>query len=226
MRGRRVTPAQGTERFRNTPGGVELHEVDRNTEQRFRYDEAFARNVGWVTPDEQWVLRSKRVAIAGLGGVGGSHALTLARLGIGGLNLSDLDRFDVANLNRQAGAFTSTLGQAKVEVVERLVKDVNPELDVRTFPAGITESNVDEFLADVDLYVDGLDFFAIEARRRVFAACAKLGIPAVTAAPLGMGAAVLNFLPGGMTFEDYFQLEGLTEQATRAFPAGAIAGNA
>jgi hypothetical protein len=54
------------------------------------------------------------------------------------------------------------------------------------------------------LYVDGLDFFAFGARQAAFAACARLGIPAVTAAPLGMGTAVLNFLPGHMTFEDYF----------------------
>jgi len=54
------------------------------------------------------------------------------------------------------------------------------------------------------LYVDGLDFFAFSARQATFAACARLAIPAVTAAPLGMGTAVLSFLPGHMTFEDYF----------------------
>ena len=67
------------------------------------------------------------------------------------------------------------------------------------------------FLEDVDVYVDGLDFFAFDARRATFAACARKGIPAITAAPLGMGAALLNFLPGRMTFEDYFRLGGLTE---------------
>jgi len=64
----------------------------------------------------------------------------------------------------------------------------------------------------VDLYVDGLDFFAFEARRATFAACARNGVPAITAAPLGMGAALLNFLPGRMTFEEYFRLEGLSEE--------------
>ena len=47
----------------------------------FSYDEAFSRNIGWVTEAEQQALRGKRVAIAGLGGVGGVHFLTLARLG-------------------------------------------------------------------------------------------------------------------------------------------------
>ena len=56
-----------------------------------------------------------------------------------------------------------------------------------------------------------LDFFAFEARRKVFAACAAKGIPAITAAPLGMGCAFLAFVPGSMSFEDYFALEGHDE---------------
>ena len=60
--------------------------------------------------------------------------------------------------------------------------------------------------------MDGLDFFAVQARRLTFAACTRSGIPAVTAAPLGMGVALLNFIPGKMTFEDYFQLDGHSEE--------------
>ena len=52
------------------------------SEGLFRYDEAFARNIGWVTEAEQASLRGKRVAIAGVGGVGGVHLLSLARLGV------------------------------------------------------------------------------------------------------------------------------------------------
>jgi len=92
-----------------------------------------------------------------------------------------------------------------------MAKDINPELDVRVFDSGIAAENVDDFLDGVDAYVDGLDYFAVAARRLVFAKCAELGIPATTAAPLGMGAAVLNFLPGRMTFEEYFRLEGRDE---------------
>ena len=177
----------------------------------FSYQEAFSRNIGWVTPKEQQTLRQARVAVAGLGGVGGVHVLTLARLGIGAFTLADFDTFDVANFNRQAGAFVDTLGLPKVQVIADMARGINPELDVRTFDEGVNAGNLDLFLADVDLYVDGLDFFAFEARRATFAACARLGVPAVTAAPMGMGAAVLSFLPGRMTFEEYFQLEGLPE---------------
>lgn len=175
--------------------------------QSFNYDEAFSRNIGWLTRLEQEQLRHKRVAIAGLGGVGGIHLLTLCRLGIGQFHLADFDTFDTANFNRQAGATLSTLGQNKLEVMIRQARDINPELDVVGFANGVTPDNLDAFLDGVDLYIDGLDFFAFEIRQQVFAACAAKGIPAVTAAPLGMGAAVLNFLPGGMSFDDYFRLE-------------------
>jgi len=174
--------------------------------QPFNYDEAFSRNVGWLTRQEQDLLRHKRVAIAGLGGVGGVHLLTLCRLGIGKFHLADFDRFDLANFNRQAGASVSSLGQNKLDVMLRQARDINPELEIKPFPDGVTADNLHAFLDGVDLFLDGLDFFAFEARQAVFAVCASKGIPAVTAAPLGMGTAVLNFLPGGMSFDDYFRL--------------------
>ena len=172
--------------------------------EAFSYSQAFARNIGWVTESEQGTLRRKRVAIAGMGGVGGIHLLTLARLGIGAFHIADFDRFDIANFNRQVGASVSSLGKPKVDVLAAMARDINPEVDIKVFPKGVDGSNLTDFLAGVDLYIDGLDFFAFAARQATFAACANLGIPAITAAPLGMGAALLNFLPGRMSFEEYF----------------------
>jgi molybdopterin/thiamine biosynthesis adenylyltransferase len=166
--------------------------------QPFNYEEAFSRNIGWLTRQEQDALRHKRVAIAGLGGVGGVHLLTLCRLGIG--------KFHLADFNRQAGATVSTLGQHKLDVMIRQALDINPELDITGFADGVTQGNLGDFLDGVDLYIDGLDFFAFDVRQQIFAACAAKVIPAITAAPLGMGAAVLNFLPGGMSFDEYFRL--------------------
>ena len=177
----------------------------------FDYTTAFSRNIGWVNEAEQQTLRTKRVAIAGMGGVGGFHLLTLARLGVEKLNIADLDVFELANFNRQAGAGMSSLGRPKVEVLAEMARDINPEADIRIFPQGVNEQNLAEFFRDVDLYVDGLDFFAFEAREQVFKYCGENRIPAVTVAPLGMSAALLNFLPGGMSFEDYFQVAGRPE---------------
>lgn len=177
----------------------------------FDYEAAFSRNIGWLTEIEQASLRKKRVAIAGMGGVGGVHLLTLTRLGVGAFNIADFDTFDIVNFNRQAGAMMSFVGRPKAAVLKEMALDVNPQLDVRVFGSGVSTENLDEFLDGVDLYVDGLDFFAFEARRATFAACNRLGVPAVTAAPLGMGTAFLCFAPGGMSFEDYFGLEGQDE---------------
>ncbi|SDO42239.1 ThiF family protein [Rhodoferax sp. OV413] len=187
----------------------------------FDYDRAFSRNIGWVTLAEQDKLRKSRVAIAGLGGVGGGHLLTLARLGISQFTISDFDEFDVHNINRQAGAFMSTMGQSKLDTLANMGRDINPELDLRLLPDGVHADNVDEFLRDVDVYVDSLDFFALPARRLVFAKCREKGIPALTAAPLGMGVAFLYFRPDGMSFEDYFKVEGFDQQEQYArFIAG------
>ena len=187
----------------------------------FDYDRAFSRNIGWVTEAEQAKLKKSRIAIAGLGGVGGAHLLTLTRLGISHFNIADFDDFDVHNLNRQAGAFMPFMGQSKINTVAKLARDINPEIDLRLFPQGVTPENVDEFLSDVDVYADGLDFFALPARRMVFAKCREKGIPALTAAPLGMGTAFLYFSPIGMSFEDYFKVEGQESQEQYArFIAG------
>ena len=179
--------------------------------REFDYDQAFSRNIGWVTGREQQTLRNKCVAIAGLGGVGGAHLMTLTRLGIGAFHVADFDNFDVPNINRQTGAGTRNLGRSKTDALSEMALDVNPGLTLKVHAEGISTANIAAFLEGVDLYVDGLDFFAFEARAMVFAECAKRGIPAITVAPLGMGAALLNFLPGQMTFEEYFGWEGCSE---------------
>jgi molybdopterin/thiamine biosynthesis adenylyltransferase len=179
--------------------------------QSFIYNEAFSRNIGWLTAREQDQLRHKRVAIAGLGGVGGGHLLTLARLGVEQFNISDLDSFELANFNRQVGASISSLERPKAAVLAEMARDINPECDLRVYDKGVSSDNLADFFDGADLYVDGLDFFAFEARERVFAHCHQFGIPAITVAPLGMSAALLNFLPGGLSFEDYFQVAGKPE---------------
>jgi molybdopterin/thiamine biosynthesis adenylyltransferase/nitroreductase len=177
------------------------------SDANFDYDLAFDRNIGWVTAEEQQALRRKRIAIAGMGGVGGVHLLTLARMGIGAFNISDLDTFELANFNRQAGATLSSLGRPKVEVMAEMARDINPTLDIKTFGEGVRDGNIDAFLEGVDLFVDGFDFFVPDIRAKVFRRCSELGIPAITAGPIGFGTSYIVFLPGRMTFEEYFRLE-------------------
>lgn len=170
----------------------------------FDYEEAFSRNLGWITPQEQQRLRKARVAVAGMGGAGGVHVQALVRLGIGALNLTDFDNFEIVNFNRQAGAATSTVGQPKVDVMRDFARDVNPDLDVRTFPNGINGANLAEYLDGVELLIDAIDFFANALRPALYRAARERGIPVVCSAPLGAGASLICFLPDSMPFEDYF----------------------
>jgi molybdopterin/thiamine biosynthesis adenylyltransferase len=173
--------------------------------REFSAHTAFSRNLGLVSRTEQDRLARACVAIPGVGGVGGSHALTLARQGVGRFHLADFDTFSLANINRQAGAFVSTLGWPKVEVLRDLVLDINPDAEVTIWKGPVDETNVDAFLDGVDVVLDGIDFFAIEARRLVFRKARARGKWALTAGPLGFGAAFLAFAPdAGMAFDDYF----------------------
>ncbi|HQT26596.1 MAG TPA: ThiF family adenylyltransferase [Burkholderiales bacterium] len=173
----------------------------------FDYDTAFSRNIGLVQPDEQQTLRKSRVGVAGLGGVGGVHLTTLARMGVGNFNIADFDVFELHNFNRQVGATVSSLGQGKGEVMERMVRDINPEAGVRLFPEGVQPENVRLFLDGVDVVVDGLDYFAVEARELLYKETYEMGIPVVAAGPIGCSAALLVFMPGGMTWHDYFGMD-------------------
>lgn len=177
----------------------------------FDYEAAFSRNIGWVTAEEQARLRDSCVAIGGMGGVGGVHLLTLARLGIGRFRIAEFDEFEIVNFNRQVGATVSTIGRKKIDVLKEMALDINPEIEIELFRNGVQPDNIGLFLKGVDVYVDGLDFFAFSARRLTFSACEANGIPVVTVAPLGLGVATLVFAPGGMSFEDYFGFEGCDE---------------
>jgi molybdopterin/thiamine biosynthesis adenylyltransferase len=176
--------------------------------EKFDYLRAFSRNIGFVTEAEQLRLKGKTVAIAGMGGVGGAHLLTLTRMGVGGFHVADFDRFDIENFNRQVGATTHTVGRLKVDVMAEMAIAINPEVRIHRYPEGVLEGGVDDFLEGVDLYVDGLDFFCQDMRARVFRRCAELGIPAVTAAPIGLGTSCLVFTKDSMSFDDYFGIEG------------------
>ena len=134
----------------------------------FEYEQAFAGQLGLLTSQEQARLRTTTIGLPGLGGAGGAHLLTLTRLGVGRFVLADPDRFELRNLNRQAGATMDTLGQPKTDVLAGMARAINPDVALRLLPDGITADNIDVFLDGCEVVVDGLDFFAMQARRLLF----------------------------------------------------------
>ena len=172
---------------------------------------AFNRNLGWVTRAEQASLAGRRVAVLGLGGGGGHHSMVLARLGVGSFHIADPDVFEWKNANRQVGAFASTLGQPKREVMGRLIRDINPQAVVREWADPFTGEHLDAFLDGVDVALDAIDFFCLPERRRFYAACRAKGIPVVMACPLGTGASVAVFGPTGLSADEYFAFDDWPE---------------
>ena len=184
--------------------------------QPFNYDQAFDRNLGWLTSDEQTKLRNSCVAIAGLGGAGGYQAQALARLGVGRFKLADLDTFELSNINRQIGATVDTLGQSKVAVIRDMILAINPQAQVEVFEEGITASSIHPFLNGAHLGLDGIDFFAQNTKLLFFQKCYEMKIPALTSCPLGFGASLIVFSPDGMRYEDYFDIqEKMSEKEKR-----------
>jgi molybdopterin/thiamine biosynthesis adenylyltransferase len=178
----------------------------------FDYRRAFVRNLGLVTPEEQDRLQQARVLIAGAGGVGGVHAVTLARLGIGRLRIVDPDTFELANFNRQIGATMETLGERKADVIARMARAIDPIAEVEARAEALDEDNVDALLHGVDVVLDGLDVFALDARIVLHRAARRQGLTVVSSGPLGMSSTMHVFAPGGCTFEDYYDLRaGMSE---------------
>ena len=170
------------------------------------FQKAFSRNLGLISSEEQRKLRISKVAIAGTGGVGGIDLVTLARLGIGQFCIADSDIYELPNINRQYGALTRTFGLKKAEVMRDMLKDINPYAKITVFDSGINEKNINDFLKNADVFIDGIDFFSIDIRRNLFNKAKTLGIPAITAAPLGFSSTLHIFTRNSMSFDDYFDI--------------------
>ena len=103
-------------------------------------------------------LQSARVAVFGLGGVGGYVVEALARSGVGSLDLIDSDTVSESNLNRQILATHATLGMLKVDAARQRVLDINPACNVRTYPIFYTPDTADQFdFTQYDYIVDAID---------------------------------------------------------------------
>ena len=120
--------------------------------------EQFSRTQILLGEEAMAKLQNARVAIFGIGGVGGYTAEALARSGIGALDLIDSDTVSVTNINRQLFATHSTVGKLKVEVAKDRLLDIHPDLTIRTHPVFYTPETADSFdFSQYDYIVDAID---------------------------------------------------------------------
>ena len=163
------------------------------------------RHTGILSDREQRALSEAVICGAGAGGVGGWTYLALARLGCRRFRVADPGTFEPSNANRQAGCDSRTIGANKAEVVARELRHIDPEIAVDVFPEGLTEENVERFVAGGSIVVDGVDLYALEIKKRLFDAARRQGLAVVSAPILGYGAALCVFHPTrSPSFADYF----------------------
>lgn len=125
----------------------------------FDYAEFSTRNIGFVTEEEQTRLRDSTIFVCGNGGMGGACVMALARAGVGGLILSDIDSFEISNLNRQAFAFLHTIDQHKAEATRDVCLTINPELDITVYRQDWVEY-VEDAVRQSAIVVNGTDDLA------------------------------------------------------------------
>lgn len=129
-------------------------------------------------------LKNARVAVFGLGGVGGMAAEALVRSGIGALDLIDHDKVSISNLNRQTFALYSTVGEYKVDAAIKRLKDINPDAVLRGYQAFFMPENADCFdFSQYDYVVDAID--TVTAKIELVLRAQAAGVPVISAMGAG-----------------------------------------
>ena len=147
-------------------------------------------------------LKNAKVAVFGVGGVGGCAVEALARSGVGTLHLYDDDTVSESNLNRQLAALHSTLGQPKAEVMARRARDINPYCQVEAFRMFYLPQNADKVdLSQYDYVVDCID--TVTAKLELVTRCITLQVKIISA--MGTGN---KFDPSAFVVTDISKTQG------------------
>ena len=137
-------------------------------------------------------LERSRVAVVGVGGVGGYVAYLLARAGVGHLALVDFDRVDETNINRQIVASTATVCRQKVDVMKEIVLQINPKCQVDAICERLTSENSSKILLnDFDFVVDAID--SVQDKVELITFCKEHDIPIVSAMGAGNRICIPQF---------------------------------
>lgn len=170
------------------------------------YWERTDRNIGWITKEEQMIIKKSTVGIAGSGGMGGLLAATLLRIGFGEIRIADSEVFDISNINRQCGARKDTAGKSKAEITGQDMNKITDDAKIVVYPTGINEETVEDFVSGCDLIFDEIEFFAISARILLHKISLSKNVPLFNCNVVGFGARLFLFTPKSMTMEELLGL--------------------
>jgi molybdopterin/thiamine biosynthesis adenylyltransferase len=161
--------------------------------------ERYSRNFDTLTRPQQAQLASSRVAVLGLGGLGGGVSEMLARTGVGHLTLIDGDVFEPSNLNRQLFCTEEVLGISKALAAEKRIRAVNSQVKITAVHQYADDDTFYDLIKDCDLVVDCLD--SIPARFMLEHAAKKAQIPLVAGAIAGVTGQVTVIFPQDKGYE-------------------------
>ncbi len=168
-------------------------------------EKRYMRNMPALTKQQQDLLRTKKAAVIGCGGLGGYLTEYLCRIGIGEIRVVDGDVFEESNLNRQLLSDTAVLGKNKALCAADRIRSVNPEIHAEAFPVFLAEENGTQLVSGCDVVLDALD--SISARRILAEACGREGVPLVYGAISGWVAQAAVSMPGDGLMDKLYPAE-------------------
>lgn len=157
------------------------------------YPERFLRNASALSLRDQARLLNRRVAVVGLGGLGGYTVEILARIGVGAMTLIDGDRFEESNLNRQLLSTIGALGKTKADEAEQRIRSINPAVELAVHSEFFGRADALRLFENADLVLDCLD--SISVRFELEAAARAARKPMVSAAVAGASGHVTTVFP-------------------------------
>lgn len=164
--------------------------------------ERYKRNISSISKAQQDIISNTKVAIVGLGGLGGYVLENLVRLGVNNFNLIDSDVFEESNLNRQILATEKNLGRFKADQAFKRILDINSSSKARVFNYTLNEDSF-EMLEGVDIVFDCLD--SIESRFQLESLCDKMKLPLIHGAIRGYYGQVAISIPNSRIFKDLYK---------------------
>ena len=167
-------------------GGSELSSEDLDRYSR----QIMLEEIGY---QGQLKLQQAKVCVVGVGGLGNPITTRLVAMGVGTIRIVDRDIIELSNLHRQTLFDDSDVGEIKVEVAEKKLQKLNPNVTIEALPISVNDYTALEVVDGCDLVIDALD--SVNARYSLNKACVQKNIPFVTGAAVGMSGQAFTILP-------------------------------
>lgn len=167
-------------------GGSELSKKDLERYSR----QVMLEEIGY---EGQLKLKSAKVCVVGIGGLGNPIATRLVAMGIGKIRIVDRDVIELSNLHRQTMFDESDIGQVKVEAAAKKLGKMNPDVEIEALPVSVNDYTAFDIVEGCDVVIDALD--SVNARYSLNKACVAKNIPFVTGAAVGVSGQAFTILP-------------------------------